>query len=190
MIFHTTLYNLPGARCLVAPHPSAPRIPGFSQASGQRRRLPSYSPGALGLGCAVASERGYCLCLEEYTSCTKETLSESPEPGLPLAGIGNTQPPTAHAQTGRKRRELHCWANAWLDRRSERRALLSSAPCRRTRELPRAPASPAQRFAWPVRRGARLWICCSPLPGGTEAVLQSPAPSVRVGDPQSIPLPT
>lgn len=115
MIFHTTLYNLPGTRCLVTPDPSAPHIPGHS---GERGNLPSYCPGAPVSGPAAAKERGYGLCLEEYMSYVKDTLSESPQPALPPACSSNARSPTARAKTGRRRRELHRAANASLDQRT------------------------------------------------------------------------
>lgn len=105
------------------PDPSAPHIPGHS---GERGNLPSYGPGAPVSGLAAAKERGYGLCLKEYMSYVKDTLSESPQPALPLACISNAGSPTARAKTGRRRRELHRAANASLDQRTAGLSPLSS----------------------------------------------------------------
>lgn len=105
------------------PDPSAPHIPGHS---GERGNLPSYGPGAPVSGLAAAKERGYGLCLKEYMSYVKDTLSESPQPALPLACISNARSPTARAKTGRRRRELHRAANASLDQRTAGLSPLSS----------------------------------------------------------------
>lgn len=85
MIFHTTLFNLPGASWPPHADPSAPTSR-VSARAGQGIVL-----GVPLSGCAGARERGYDLCLEEQTCYMKDALPESPEPAQPLRSLTKRQ---------------------------------------------------------------------------------------------------